>query len=207
MMRSMAASTTSSSSLRSDKFGGLEFGDRLVGEANFVAFAALEHLHDYFEQPLVGGKTIGNGTGLAQIVGGNDVGIADHIHIHDPYSALDQHGFSPPIGLIKRDPGSSSLRKAGFCFARFLHANRFPLRSKTLKKTKRTSPENRTDALGGSIFIIWLPVFLKRRLGRSCGRKSLRDDTGSGRSRTARAGAATWSGARIPRSRSRRTFP
>src|ERR1700730_15162531 len=211
MMRSMAASTTSSSSFRSDKFGGLEFGDRLVGEANFVAFAVLEHLHDDFEQPFVGGESIGNGAGLAQIVGNNDVGIADHIHIHDPYPALDQHGFSPPIGLIKRDPGlefpAESRFLPGLCFARFLHANRFPLRSKTLKKTKRTGPANRTDALGGSIFIIWLPVFLKRRLGRSCGRKSLRDDTGSGRSRTARAGAATWSGARIPRSRSRRTFP
>src|ERR1700730_11325977 len=149
MMRSMAASTTSSSSLRSDKFGGLEFGDRLVGEANFVAFAALEHVHYDFEQPLVGGKTIGNGTGLAQIVGGNDVGIADHIHIHDPYSALDQHGFSPPIGLIKRDPGSSSLRKAGFCpvFALRAFFTRTGFRFARKRLKKQNAPVRKTGPM------------------------------------------------------------
>src|SRR5882757_2998911 len=102
MMRSMAASMRSSC-VNSDKFGGFEFGDRLVGEANFVEFAPVKHLHDDFEQPLVGGKAVGNGAGPAQIVGSDGIGIADNIHIHGPYSALDQHDLSPPCGLIKRD--------------------------------------------------------------------------------------------------------
>src|SRR5712692_8591058 len=104
MMRSMAASMQSSSNFGSNKFGGFKSGDRLVGEANLVEFAAVKHLHDDFEQPLVGGKTIGNSAGLAQIVGGDDIGIADHIHIHDPYPALDQHGFSPPMRIDKARP-------------------------------------------------------------------------------------------------------
>jgi hypothetical protein len=51
------------------------------------------------------------------------------------------------VGLIKREPGQSSI--SGNLF----------LRPGRLKKTKRTGPETRIDALGGSLVDAWwLPI-------------------------------------------------
>src|ERR1700726_3374738 len=100
MMRSIAACMKSSrlsvTGDRSDKFG-FELPDRLVGEAELVVFAALEHLDDNFEQTFIGGETVGDRTGAAEIIGGDSVGIAHDFDAHDLYSALDQHDLRPPI--------------------------------------------------------------------------------------------------------------
>src|SRR5215475_7749749 len=90
MMRSIAASM--SASCRSGNFGALEFGDCLVGKPELVEFAAVKHVHDDLEQPFVGGDIIGNGAGAAQIVCGDGVGVAHHLHIQNTNSTFDQHG-------------------------------------------------------------------------------------------------------------------
>src|SRR5882757_5341162 len=79
---------------------------------------------------------------------------------------------------------------------------------KTGQKTKRTGPETRADALGGSYFlVIGCRSFQNAGLAELERSKSLRADTGSGRSRTARADAATCSGSRTRRWRCRRPAP
>src|ERR1700759_338635 len=90
MMRSIAASMAGSG--WSGNCGGFEFGDRFVCQLELVDFAAMKHSHDDLEQPFVGGKVIRNGAGAAQIVGGDGVGIAHHLHIQDANSTFDQHG-------------------------------------------------------------------------------------------------------------------
>ena len=49
---------------------------------------------DDLQQPVIGGERVGDGAGAAQIVGGDGIGIADHLDIHHLQSALDQHGLS-----------------------------------------------------------------------------------------------------------------
>src|SRR5882757_7548332 len=106
MMRSIAASIESSGWVEtgcssSDKLGGFELRNRLVGEPDLVEFAAPEQVHDDFEQPIVGRKSLGDDAGLSQIVRGDGVGIAHHLDIHHLHSALDQHDLSPPIRMDK----------------------------------------------------------------------------------------------------------
>src|SRR5581483_10202332 len=72
--------------------GGFELGDRLVGELQLVDFAAVKHPHDDLKQPLVGGDVVGDRAGAAQIVSGDGIGVAHHLHIQDTNTALDQHG-------------------------------------------------------------------------------------------------------------------
>src|SRR3954447_13904540 len=101
MMRSMAESMASSVAVMSVQrlavskavrgLRGFELRDRLVGEPDLVVFAAMKHLHDDFEQPIVGHEGVGNGAGLAQVIRRDRVGIADRLDIHDPQAALDQH--------------------------------------------------------------------------------------------------------------------
>src|ERR1700748_130862 len=101
MMRSMAESMESSlgvmsmqrvwSSEAHGALRGLELRDRLVGEPDLVEFAAVKHLHDDFEQAIIGYEGVGNGAGLAQVVRGDRIGIAHRLDIHDPQAALDQH--------------------------------------------------------------------------------------------------------------------
>src|SRR5712671_3561125 len=100
-MRSMAESMESSlavmtmqwfwSSEARGALARLELRDRLVGEANLVVFAVVKHLHDDFQQPVIGDERIGNGAGLAQIDRRDRIGIADRLDIHDPHAAFDQH--------------------------------------------------------------------------------------------------------------------
>src|ERR1700755_2065408 len=94
MMRSIADSMGSSSLC--DKAGGFEFRDRLVGKPDFVVFAALKDLDDEFEQPIIGGNSVGNSAGAAQIIGGDGIGVADHLDIHHLQTAFDQHD-QPPL--------------------------------------------------------------------------------------------------------------
>src|SRR3981081_4350812 len=96
MMRSMAVSMKSSSA-RSDEFSGFELRDRLVGELDPVEFAAVKQLRDDLEQPFVGGEGFANGAGPAQRIRGDGIGIADHLYVHHPQPALDQHDLGPPI--------------------------------------------------------------------------------------------------------------
>src|SRR6185295_3541877 len=101
MMRSMAESMDSSLAVMSmqrfwssearDALRGFELRDRLVGEPELVEFAAMKHLHDDFQQAVVGHESVGNGAGLAQIIRRDRIGIADRLDIHDPQAALDQH--------------------------------------------------------------------------------------------------------------------
>src|SRR5665213_1068848 len=97
MMRSMADSMASScwgsDGGSSDKFGGFELRNRLVGKPDLVVFAAMEEIDDDLKQPLVDGKRVGDGAAPAQVVRGDGVGIADHLDIHHLQSALDQHGL------------------------------------------------------------------------------------------------------------------
>src|SRR5580693_4443619 len=97
MMRSMTASMESSG-LISGKFG-FEFGDRLVGEPEPVVFAGAEHLHDDVEQPVTRHEIVGDGAGAAKIVRSDSVGVANHLRIRNPHSALDQHGLKPPLWM------------------------------------------------------------------------------------------------------------
>src|SRR5271154_883230 len=108
MMRSMAASMASPCS-SSDTFECFEFGDRLVGEPDLVAFTAVKHLHDDFQQPLVGDEAVGHRAGAAQIIRGDGVGIAHHPHIHHPHTALDQHGPILRFGRISPERGTGSI--------------------------------------------------------------------------------------------------
>src|SRR5256885_17260947 len=62
-------------------FRSLELRDRLVGEAEPVLLTALEQLHDDAEQALIGGESVRNGAGFAQIVRGDRVGVTDHLDI------------------------------------------------------------------------------------------------------------------------------
>src|SRR6202030_2589405 len=96
MMRSMTASMASSG-LISDKFAGFELCDRIVGELELVEFAGVEQLHDDVEQPVARHEIVGDGAGAAKIVRGDGVGVAHHLRIHAPHSALDQHGLKPPL--------------------------------------------------------------------------------------------------------------
>src|SRR5882757_10049982 len=91
MMRSMAASMASSG-FASDKLDGFERGDRPVGEPDLVGFTAVKHLHDDFEQPVVGDEIVRNGAGAPKVIRGDGIGIADYAHIQNPYTALHQHG-------------------------------------------------------------------------------------------------------------------
>jgi hypothetical protein len=75
---------------------GFELGDRLVGEPEPVVFAVLEHPDDDFEQPLIGGKGVGDGAGPVQIVRGDGIGVAHHLDIHDLQTAFDQHAAPLP---------------------------------------------------------------------------------------------------------------
>src|ERR1700736_3170405 len=90
MMRSIAASMSGSG--WSGKYSGLKFGDRLVGKFQLVDFAAVKHPYDDLKQPLVGGDVVGNRAGAAQIVGGDGISVAHHLHIQDAHSTFDQHG-------------------------------------------------------------------------------------------------------------------
>src|SRR3954471_23472099 len=101
MMRSMAESMDSSLGVMSMQrfwsseagcaLRGFELPDRLVGEPDLVVFAAMKHLHDDFQQPVVGHEGVGNGAGLAQVIRRDRIGIADRLDIHHPQAALDQH--------------------------------------------------------------------------------------------------------------------
>src|SRR6202051_505835 len=102
-----------------DQGVGLEPGDRLVGEPDPVHFAALKHLDDDSQQPLVGGEAVGNRAGAAQVIGSNGIGVADRLHIHDPQSALDQHGLSLQCAGISTAPCKSSIMNTGFCYPLF----------------------------------------------------------------------------------------
>src|ERR1700759_2117819 len=90
MMRSIAASMSGSG--WSGNCGGFELGDRLVGKLELVDLAAMKHPYDDLEQPFVGGDIVRNRAGAAQIVGGDGVGVAHHLHIQDANSTFDQHG-------------------------------------------------------------------------------------------------------------------
>src|SRR5947209_13819939 len=111
MIRSIAASMESSlevmsmSGLKlrnSNGPGGLELRNGLVGEPDLVEFAAVKHLHDDLQQPVVGDERIGNGAGLAQVIRRDGIGIADRLDIHHLQAALDQHAQVLRYGLIKR---------------------------------------------------------------------------------------------------------
>jgi hypothetical protein len=82
--------------MRSGQCARFEFGNRLVGEPEPVEFAVLEHLHDDFEQPLVGDQAVGNGAGLAELIRRDGIGIAHHLEVHDLNSALDLHASPVP---------------------------------------------------------------------------------------------------------------
>src|SRR5665213_3406565 len=97
MMRSMAASMGSSS--LGDNVDGFEFRDRLVGEPDPVVFAAVKHRDDELEQA---------------IIGGDRVGVADHLDIHHLQTALDQHDLSLRYGGIKRDRWNKFHSGTGF---------------------------------------------------------------------------------------------
>src|ERR1700759_5326046 len=97
MMRSIAASMSGSG--WSGNCGGFELGDRLVGKLELVDLAAMKHPYDDLEQPFVGGDVVRNRAGAAQIVGGDGVGVAHHLHIQDTNSTFDQHG---PISSASR---------------------------------------------------------------------------------------------------------
>src|SRR6266581_9265241 len=107
MMRSMAASMDffrcRSGSYRSNELG-FELRDRLVGKPDLVAFAALKQRHDDLKQPFVGDKAVADGAGLAKIVRGDRIGVADYLHAHNPQSALDQHDLDPSDTDIKARP-------------------------------------------------------------------------------------------------------
>src|SRR6266481_8855117 len=105
MTRSIAASMASS---RSDKRGGFEFGDRPVGEPDLVGFAAVKHVDDNFEQPVVGDEIVRDGAGAAKVVRGDGVGLANHPHVQEPNTALDQHGPILRFAGISPRPGTSS---------------------------------------------------------------------------------------------------
>src|SRR5229473_7750111 len=114
MIRSMAASMTSSSLGESDAFeldelNGFELRNRLVGEPEPVHLAALKHLDDDLQQPLVGDKAVGDGAGATQVIRGDGIGIAHHFDIHDPQSALDQHGPLLRHEEISTTAGRSSV--------------------------------------------------------------------------------------------------
>src|SRR5215475_10943992 len=111
MMRSIAASMESSGlksgsgssahGVMSGRLKCLELGDRLVGEPDLVDLAAMKHLHDDLEQPLIGDESVGQCAGAAQIIGSDGIGVAHHPHIHHPHAALDQHGLCPPVQTDK----------------------------------------------------------------------------------------------------------
>ena len=84
--------------------------DRLVGDANPVEFATLEQLDDDGKQPFVGGKTVGNGAGSTEVVGGDRLRIAHNPDIHDPNSTLDEHRCSSGPRLTSMLTGKSSNR-------------------------------------------------------------------------------------------------
>src|SRR5581483_5367366 len=106
MMRSIAASMSGSG--WSGKCSGFEFGDRLVGKSELVDFAAVKHPYDDLKQPFVGGDAVGNRAGASQIIGGNGVSVAHHLHIQDANSTFDQHG---PISSISQE--TSPVRRNG----------------------------------------------------------------------------------------------
>jgi hypothetical protein len=56
----------------------------------------LEQSDDDFDKRLVGGHGVGDRAGLAEVVRGDGVGIAHHLHIHHLQSALDQHASPLP---------------------------------------------------------------------------------------------------------------
>src|SRR6185312_10740433 len=80
MIRSMAASMDPSRLGESGfdpsglfVFQRFEPGDRPVGQSDLVELAALEQLHDDRQQLLVGRKTVDDGAGPAQVVGGDRI--------------------------------------------------------------------------------------------------------------------------------------
>src|SRR5882757_11444027 len=150
MMRSIAACMDGSrAGSGDDERLGFELGDCLVGEPDLVEFAALKHLHNDAEQPLVGDERVGDRAALAQIVGRDGVGFAHHLGIHDPQSALDQHSSdSPLIPGDKAEPAN----KFQFGSSAFVHS----------QKRNRTGPKNGPMRLLGSVGSFrWLPVFFE----------------------------------------------
>src|SRR5262245_14307513 len=107
MTRLMAASMESSG-LTSDKLGGFELGDCPVGEFDLVGFAAVKHVHDHFEQRVVGDEIVRDGPRAAKVIRGDGVSVANHPHIQAPYTALDQHGPILRFAEISPRPGTSS---------------------------------------------------------------------------------------------------
>src|SRR3954453_8218567 len=194
MMRSMAESMASSVAVMSVQtvggskavraLRGFELRDRLVGKPELIVFAAVKHLHDNFQQAVVGDECIGNGAGLAQVIRRDRIGVADRLDIHDPQAPLDQHNFYPPIRTDKAREGCKVPAHETFMYRQ--------------EKTHRSGTW--TDAPMKAIWR-WLPVFFDAGLAESLVghdpiRKpvptsrdhAVRADTGSGRSRTAPAG-------------------
>src|ERR1700752_1399439 len=191
MMRSMAASMLDGSVAGSGiaESGNQRFGlvsrERLVGQSELVVFAALEHVHDDTEQAFIGGDGVGNRTGAAQIIGCDGIGFAYRLDIHHLQPAFAQHVQVLRYGLIKRSAEISSK----------LDARVFP-HNKHKNAPGPVSPG--PDALFGK----YSPGFNGCRSSLPPAWPSLlRDDTGSGRSRTARGDAATCSESRTSRSR------
>ena len=117
--------------------------NRPVGEANPVEFAAVKYLHDDCQQTLVGGEVVGNGAAAAQIIGGDGIGVADHLDVHHLQSALDQHGCSP----IRIDKPEVAKK---FHYRKPAVGNPPRRTLETPIKRKRTGPENPGRCAWGS---------------------------------------------------------
>jgi len=146
-----------------------EFGDRLVGEANLLNSPAVETSHDAFEQPLVGGKTVGNGCRY-----GADKLEARWIGIRETSTFMVRFGRTnmtqSSLRNDKERTGKSSIAETGFWATK-----------NQAKTTHR--PEKRADAWEVSLICLDAGL-LNRRLAYRAGEKVSEPIQASGRSRT-----------------------
>ena len=67
---------------------------KLVLRFAVIGALVLAGRNDDAEQALIGGESVRNGAGFAQIVRGDRVGVTDHLDIQRLNPALDQHVLS-----------------------------------------------------------------------------------------------------------------
>jgi hypothetical protein len=93
----------------------LKSGDSLVGKLDAVAFAAVKKSHNDLKEPIIGlNAAAAQGTGPAQIIRGDGIGLAYGIKIHNVQIALDQHAVLSilridNIGSRQKFPGRKQI--------------------------------------------------------------------------------------------------
>jgi hypothetical protein len=116
----------------------------------------VKHLHDDFEQPVVGDEIVRNDAGAAKVIRGDGLGIADHAHIQDPYTALDQHGPQPSrFAGISLETGTSSISAEDF-FAVAQKPKAHRLKNQPMRLSEGTSGEVLSDRPAGLLEIAGL---------------------------------------------------